>query len=528
MATAGAKLRPAACGVAPGWGLSGLWPADDRVKVGSAWEARGFGPSLRGRGSAAPGVCFGGSDVVLKAAWLLLAPTVALALSEPAVAQGGPTADDPIRRQAEELAKEASKKFGEVLQGQGKDAAVATAGRQASQPPERSLGLLVYWLDYSEHQYRGIIRRLALDGAHWGWDPGTVGWLKRSNQEFQGIMQKLARAGGPARQWDPVADAEARHRQGAPAPTPPPQASPGGEVAAGERRAPRPGDGQPKTQDASHAEAPSRVASAEPPRQGQVRPEGAEGPARAKQARGEAPPEAGGRSRQRAAATRAAAAKTKTDDQAVPSNDRHGGPAAPAANPMIEKSARAPGSALREAPATAVARGREAPTPRSAEPSAAALQASKAAEENARLAAAAAPSRAATPAEDGSATRARDGVAVQRRASSIAQRPGSTQKASKGSQGQKKRKGRRGPGEGSQRCALAGVAASLPGWYVTKAGDSLWTIAKRHYGSGARYRRIYAANRSRLLKGPDWILPCQRLYLPRQRRHGSPPDQVQP
>jgi nucleoid-associated protein YgaU len=78
-------------------------------------------------------------------------------------------------------------------------------------------------------------------------------------------------------------------------------------------------------------------------------------------------------------------------------------------------------------------------------------------------------------------------------------------------------------GSGSQRCQLAGVEVELPGWYVVKKGDTLWAIAKRHYGAGARYRGIYEANRSQLNKGPDWILPCQRLYLPpRQRGAGRP------
>ena len=70
------------------------------------------------------------------------------------------------------------------------------------------------------------------------------------------------------------------------------------------------------------------------------------------------------------------------------------------------------------------------------------------------------------------------------------------------------------------RCQLAGAQVPLPGWYVVKAGDTLWAIAERHYGAGMRYRRIYEANRGRLKNGPDWILPCQRLYLPRQRRRG--------
>jgi len=49
----------------------------------------------------------------------------------------------------------------------------------------------------------------------------------------------------------------------------------------------------------------------------------------------------------------------------------------------------------------------------------------------------------------------------------------------------------------------------------------LGQIAERHYGAGARYRTIFLANRERLKRGPDVIMPCQQLYLPRQRRRGA-------
>jgi nucleoid-associated protein YgaU len=69
-----------------------------------------------------------------------------------------------------------------------------------------------------------------------------------------------------------------------------------------------------------------------------------------------------------------------------------------------------------------------------------------------------------------------------------------------------------------ERCQSAGAQVEVPGFYVVKQGDTLWAIAKRHYGAGARYRRIYEANRQSLKKGPDFILPCQQLYLPREKR----------
>jgi len=53
--------------------------------------------------------------------------------------------------------------------------------------------------------------------------------------------------------------------------------------------------------------------------------------------------------------------------------------------------------------------------------------------------------------------------------------------------------------------------------YTVKRGDTLWSIAERHYGAGRRYKRIYAANRRRV-RSAHWIEPCQRIYLPRPSR----------
>jgi nucleoid-associated protein YgaU len=55
------------------------------------------------------------------------------------------------------------------------------------------------------------------------------------------------------------------------------------------------------------------------------------------------------------------------------------------------------------------------------------------------------------------------------------------------------------------------------GMYVVRRGDTLWGIAKRHYGKGSTYRRIYGANRRRILN-PNRIYPRQRLYIPPLRR----------
>jgi hypothetical protein len=52
------------------------------------------------------------------------------------------------------------------------------------------------------------------------------------------------------------------------------------------------------------------------------------------------------------------------------------------------------------------------------------------------------------------------------------------------------------------------------GYYVkVRRGDSLWKLAKRHYGDGRKWTRILKANRKRL-GDPDVIRPGRRLYLP--------------
>lgn len=54
---------------------------------------------------------------------------------------------------------------------------------------------------------------------------------------------------------------------------------------------------------------------------------------------------------------------------------------------------------------------------------------------------------------------------------------------------------------------------SPSGLYVVKEGDTLWKIAAAHYGDGARYEEIFAANKP-MLKDPDKIYPGQRLRIP--------------
>ncbi|RUP10781.1 LysM peptidoglycan-binding domain-containing protein [Hyphomicrobium sp.] len=65
------------------------------------------------------------------------------------------------------------------------------------------------------------------------------------------------------------------------------------------------------------------------------------------------------------------------------------------------------------------------------------------------------------------------------------------------------------------RCRGAGEKVLLPGRYTVARGDNLWRIALRHYGSGSYFRRIYQANRG-IIRNPNLIYQCERLYLPRR------------
>lgn len=49
--------------------------------------------------------------------------------------------------------------------------------------------------------------------------------------------------------------------------------------------------------------------------------------------------------------------------------------------------------------------------------------------------------------------------------------------------------------------------------YVVKSGDSLWAIAKKLYGDGAKANILYHANKN-LIKNPNLIKPGQKLVVP--------------
>ncbi|MFM7513380.1 MAG: peptidoglycan-binding protein LysM [Cyanobium sp.] len=48
---------------------------------------------------------------------------------------------------------------------------------------------------------------------------------------------------------------------------------------------------------------------------------------------------------------------------------------------------------------------------------------------------------------------------------------------------------------------------------LVEKGDTLWGIAERAYGNGARYTEIFAANRE-VIEDPDLIFPGQKLRIP--------------
>lgn len=58
---------------------------------------------------------------------------------------------------------------------------------------------------------------------------------------------------------------------------------------------------------------------------------------------------------------------------------------------------------------------------------------------------------------------------------------------------------------------MSGIKAKT---YKVKKGDSLWLIAKKHYGDGSKYRKIKEANKSKLRHG-NVIFSGQILTIPK-------------
>lgn len=66
---------------------------------------------------------------------------------------------------------------------------------------------------------------------------------------------------------------------------------------------------------------------------------------------------------------------------------------------------------------------------------------------------------------------------------------------------------------GAEAERAASAAPQTPQSYTVQKGDCLWSIAKRFYGSGSAYTKIYDANRGQI-KNPNLIYPGQVLVIP--------------
>jgi LysM repeat protein len=58
------------------------------------------------------------------------------------------------------------------------------------------------------------------------------------------------------------------------------------------------------------------------------------------------------------------------------------------------------------------------------------------------------------------------------------------------------------------------VSPKANDYHVVVSGDTLWGIAKKYYGNGNQYPKIYEANKDQI-KNPNLIYPGQKLVIPR-------------
>lgn len=57
--------------------------------------------------------------------------------------------------------------------------------------------------------------------------------------------------------------------------------------------------------------------------------------------------------------------------------------------------------------------------------------------------------------------------------------------------------------------------SAIPKTHTVVKGDSLWTIARKYYGDGSKWAKIYEANKAKIGKNPNVIYPKQVFVLPK-------------
>lgn len=69
------------------------------------------------------------------------------------------------------------------------------------------------------------------------------------------------------------------------------------------------------------------------------------------------------------------------------------------------------------------------------------------------------------------------------------------------------------PKKPTKKVQSSSKASSAKRKYTVKKGDCLWNIAKKYYGSGAQYTKIYNANKDKI-KNPNLIYVGQVFIIP--------------
>ncbi|MBS9778625.1 MAG: peptidoglycan-binding protein LysM [Gammaproteobacteria bacterium] len=72
--------------------------------------------------------------------------------------------------------------------------------------------------------------------------------------------------------------------------------------------------------------------------------------------------------------------------------------------------------------------------------------------------------------------------------------------------------------EGVSEVEISNVSGAAPAdsveYYEIEEGDSLWRVAEKCYGNGAKYTDIFEANKE-VIKDPDLIYPGQKIRIPK-------------